>query len=108
FCSSDAYFALIEHLGIDVMELTGNHLNDWGLANTERTLALYEAAGLQLFGGGANLRQAAQPALFEHHGNRIAFVGCNSLGPVYAWATETAAGAMPCDGSLAGQIEQLR
>jgi poly-gamma-glutamate synthesis protein (capsule biosynthesis protein) len=108
FCSSDAYFALIQDLGADVIELTGNHLNDWGRENMVRTMEMYETAGMQTFGGGRNLAEAAQPALFEHNGNRIAFVGCNSFGPEFAWATENATGSMPCDGSLPGQISQLR
>jgi hypothetical protein len=33
FCSRDSYFELLTHLGIDLMELTGNHLNDWGADN---------------------------------------------------------------------------
>ncbi len=30
FCSRDPYFDLIKQVGIDVVELTGNHLNDYG------------------------------------------------------------------------------
>ena len=108
FCSRDSYFALIEDVGADVIELTGNHLNDWGGENTLRTIAMYEAAGMQTFGGGGNLAEAAQPALFEHNGNKIAFVGCNHFGPAFAWATETSPGSRPCDGSMLPQISQLR
>lgn len=108
FCSDDAYFALIQEMGVDVIELTGNHLNDWGQAHTLRTIEMYEAAGMLTFGGGRNLVEAGRPALFEHNGNKIAFVGCNSFGPAFAWATETSAGAMPCDGSLPEQIAGLR
>lgn len=108
FCARDTYLGLIEEIGADVLELTGNHLNDWGQANARRTVDLYQAAGLLTYGGGRSLDEAAQPALFEHNGNRIAFVGCNSFGPAYAWATATGPGAMPCDGSLPAQIAQLR
>lgn len=108
FCSSETYFALIEDLGADVIELTGNHQNDWGHDNFLYTIDMYEAAGLSTFGGGRQIQDAAQPALFEHHGNKIAFVGCNSFGPSYAWATETLPGSMPCDGSLPAQISQLK
>ena len=107
FCSRESYFALLESLEVDVVELTGNHLNDWGTAAFEQTLALYQAAGMVTYGGGANLDAARQPALFTHNGNRIAFVGCNILGPTYAWATASRGGSMPCDGSLPDQISQL-
>lgn len=107
FCSSDAYFALIEQLGIDVIELTGNHLNDYGRANVNRSMDMYEAAGMQTFGGGRTLAEAAQPALVAHNGNKIAFVGCNYFGPTYAWATELEGGSRPCDGALPGEIAAL-
>ncbi|NKQ35637.1 MAG: hypothetical protein HF973_08485 [Chloroflexi bacterium] len=108
FCSRDSYFALIEDVGADVIELTGNHLNDWGGENVLRSLEMYEAAGMATFGGGRNLAEAAQPALFEHNGNKIAFVGCNDFGPTFAWATEAGPGSRPCDGTMPTQIAQLR
>jgi len=108
FCSRDSYFALIEDVGADVIELTGNHLNDWGGENALRSLEMYEAAGMATFGGGRNLAEAAKPALFEHNGNKIAFVGCNSFGPAFAWATEAGPGSRPCDGTMIPQIIQLR
>jgi poly-gamma-glutamate synthesis protein (capsule biosynthesis protein) len=108
FCSDDRYFDLILDVGADVIELTGNHLNDWGRDNTLRTIEMIETAGLQTYGGGRDLATAAKPALFAHNGNRIAFVGCNSFGPQFAWATETSPGARPCDGSLPAEIAALR
>lgn len=108
FCSDDRYLDLILDIGTDVIDLTGNHLNDWGRDNTLRTIEMFETAGLQTYGGGRNLTEAAAPALFEHHGNRIAFVGCNSFGPQFAWATETSPGARPCDGALPAEIANLR
>ena len=107
FCSSDAYFALIEDLGIDVIELTGNHLNDYGRINVNHSMEMYDEAGMQTFGGGRHLAEAAEPAIFEHNGNKIAFVGCNDFGPTYAWATETEAGSRPCDGAMPAEITAL-
>jgi poly-gamma-glutamate synthesis protein (capsule biosynthesis protein) len=109
FCARDGYLALIESIGTDVVELTGNHVNDWGPSNLERTIDLYEAAGIKTFGGGRNLAQANEPALFEHHGNKVAFVGCNPVGPAFSWATEERAGSRPCDyQAFYEQIRQLR
>jgi hypothetical protein len=107
FCSRPQYFDLLTGLGVDVVELTGNHLNDYGADKLLYTLDLYEEAGIATFGGGRDLAHAAEPALFEHNGNRIAFVGCNPVGPAYAWATETRAGSRPCDDSFKAQIGQL-
>lgn len=108
FCSRDPYFELIEHLGIDVIELTGNHLNDYGRDPLSRTIDMYEAAGIQWFGGGRNLADAGRAAIFEHNGNRIAFVGCNPVGPANDWALVDAVGSRPCGDDLLEQIAQLR
>jgi hypothetical protein len=107
FCSGDNTFELIKYLGTDVVELTGNHLNDWGQENLARTMDMYAAEGMMTYGGGRNSAEATEPALFEHNGNKIAFVGCNSFGPAYAWAGAANSGARQCDGSMAEQIQQL-
>jgi poly-gamma-glutamate synthesis protein (capsule biosynthesis protein) len=108
FCSRDPYFELLTHLGVDVVELTGNHLNDYGRDPLSRTIDMYEAAGMQWFGGGRNLEDAGRAAIFEHNGNRIAFVGCNPVGPANDWALVDAAGSRPCGPDLTAQIAQLR
>ncbi len=108
FCSQDEYFALLEDLGADVIELTGNHLNDWGPESVLHTLELYEAANMSYFGGGRDLTDAAQPALFEHNGNKIAFVGCNPVGPNYAWAGSANPGSQPCGPEFERQIRELK
>ncbi|MBP6473352.1 MAG: CapA family protein [Chloroflexi bacterium] len=107
FCSRDNYFELMQFIGTDVVELTGNHLNDWGREYLLRTIDMYDAAGMATFGGGKDAADAAEPALFERNGNRIAFVGCNSFGPTYAWATADEPGARLCDDTMAAQIRQL-
>ncbi len=109
FCSDDRYFALLDALGTDVVELTGNHVNDWGADTFSETLTLYAEAGMATFGGGRDLAAAEQPATLIHHGNRIAFVGCNPVGPSYAWAGAFTAGSQPCDyAALYDQITALR
>lgn len=107
FCSREEYFELLTWLGIDVVELTGNHVNDWGTDALLYSLDLYEAAGMAIFGGGADAAAAQQPALFEHNGNRIAFVGCNPVGPAYAWAGEAKPGSRFCDETFTAQITEL-
>jgi hypothetical protein len=109
FCARDHYLELLQSIGANLVELTGNHVNDWGAHNLLHTIDLYEAAGMRIFGGGRDLAQASRPALFEHNGNRIAFVGCNPVGPTYAWANENRAGSRPCQyESIFAEISQLR
>lgn len=108
-CNRDEYFELMTWMGIDVAEMTGNHLNDWGTAALHHTFDMYEANGIGWFGGGRDLADAAQPLLIEHNGNQIAFVGCNPVGPEYGWASENRPGALPCGdySQLHAQIGQL-
>ena len=108
FCSRDPYFDLLKQLGIDVIELTGNHLNDWGREPLARSLDMYAAAGMQWYGGGRDLADATRPLIIDHNGNRIAFVGCNPVGPAGDWALADAAGSRPCGPDVAAQIAQLR
>lgn len=108
FCSRDSYFALLQDIGANLIELTGNHVNDWGPENLVRSIEMYEQAGMRTFGGGRTLVEAQQPATYDHNGNRIAFVGCNSFGPAFSWATESGAGSRPCDPDFAAQIGRLR
>jgi hypothetical protein len=97
FCAQPKTIELMTWLGVDVVELTGNHLNDWGKQNLSFTLDLYDEVGIQGYGGGRNLEEARQPLIIEHNGNKIAFVGCNPVGPFGVWATEDEPGALPCD-----------
>lgn len=109
FCSLPGHIALFEQVGVDLVELTGNHLLDWGEPAFLYTLDLYAARGWQTFGGGANLEASVQPVLVEHNGNRLAFLGCNAAGPPADWATAASGGAAPCsDPRLLEQVASLR
>jgi hypothetical protein len=96
FCSNPKYIKLLELVGTDVVELTGNHFQDYGSAATLQTLEMYKERQWPYYGGGANLEDSRKPALFVHNSNRIAFIGCNPIGPAFAWATEDQPGAAPC------------
>jgi Bacterial capsule synthesis protein PGA_cap len=109
FCSSPRYIALLEDIGTDVVELTGDHFADYGAEATLFTLDLYHQEGWPYYGGGANIEEARQPVLFEHNGNKIAFLGCNAKGGGYATASETVPGAGECDFDYMRQeVQRLR
>ena len=109
FCSDPRYIALLEDVGTDVVELTGNHLLDYGPQATLTTLDMYDQRGWLYFGGGRNLQDSLQPALVEDHGNKLAFIGCNYAGPPNDWATDTRPGSAPCDfDQLSVEIGSLR
>jgi hypothetical protein len=98
FCSDPKYIDLLTDIGTDVVEMTGNHFADYGWIAMEETISIYKAHDLPYFGGGLDLQDSFEPALFEVNGNRIAFLGCNMPdvdGPRVA--TGTRPGAAPCD-----------
>jgi len=97
FCSNKKYIALLEDVGTDIVELTGNHFQDYGSAATYTTLDMYDQEGWAYFGGGATLDVARSPKMIIHNGNKLAFIGCNPAGPQFAWATDYQPGAAPCD-----------
>ncbi len=100
FCSDPEYLDLLIDLGTDIVELTGNHNNDvravYKVDTVPYTLNLYRQNDMQWYAGGTNLANAMAPLKIEHNGNKLAFVGCNSYGPVMAWATEDSSGSAPC------------
>ncbi|MCL5071417.1 MAG: CapA family protein [Actinobacteria bacterium] len=97
FSSDPKYIDLLKYVGADVIELTGNHMNDYGPQWMIYTLEMYEKEGWQYFAGGRNLEEAYKPARFNINGNKIAFLGCNQFGPASYWATDKKAGAAPPD-----------
>ena len=97
FCSSPDYITILEAVGADVIELTGNHNLDWGEDPFIFSMDLYRRTGLKTYGGGLTPEEAAAPLLIEHHGNRIAFIGCNAIGPENVWVTDEHPGAARCD-----------
>ncbi len=97
FCANDDYLELLEYIGLDVVELTGNHVNDYGPGALHHTLELYDEAGMAYFGGGNTPEEARAAWITEHNGNTIAFIGCNLPGPFKAWVSDERPGAAPCD-----------
>jgi len=109
FCSDPRYIELLEFVGTDLVELTGDHFGDWGPQAMLDTLALYQERGWPYYGGGANLSDARKPVKIKHNGNWIAFVGCNAKGGGYATAAPGYPGAAACDFDfLTSQIRSLR
>lgn len=97
FCSDPAYIALLDEVGTDIVELTGDHFGDWGPDAMRFTLELYESRGWPYYGGGYDREDARQARLLELNGNRLAFIGCNAKGGGYATAGAAQPGAVACD-----------
>jgi hypothetical protein len=104
-CSRPSYIELLEYIDVDVVELTGNHLVDWGEDAMLLSLQMYDDRAIPYFGGGADLARARQPLTLTAGIHTFAFAGCNCnpLGPPQQWATEDSPGAAPCDANMVGE-----
>jgi len=109
FCSDPKYIELLEYVGTDVVELTGNHFQDWGKAATLHTIEMYRERNWPYYGGGADLADAQKAALVERGGMKFAFIGCNPAGPVFAWARDDGwPGAAPCGWDWPGRDKKQK
>jgi len=95
FCSDPDYMELLRFVDVDVIELTGNHMNDYGHEWMLYTLEMYEEEGWPYFGGGRNLDECYRPAVLESKGHKFAFLGLNWFGPQSTYATEDSPGCAP-------------
>jgi Bacterial capsule synthesis protein PGA_cap len=114
FCSRPAYIGLLEELGTDIIELSGDHFADHGPEAMLLTLGMYAERGWQVYGGGENEDRAREPVLIDHNGNQIAMLGCNIGCKIKteinckALAQADQPGAATCDFDwLDGEIKRL-
>jgi len=96
FCARDQYMESITASGVDIVELTGNHNNDYGSANNGRSIEMYKALGMDYFGGGLNNEDASKILYKEIDGTKIAFIGYNWYDTTYksgaiAWSDKPGA-----------------
>jgi hypothetical protein len=109
FCSDPGYIALLEDVGVDIVELTGNHEMDYGAAALLTTLNMYDQRGWLYYAGGRDLAEAEKAAKVTNNGNKLAFLGCNPVGPASDWATVSRPGSAPCDyPEMEADVAQLR
>lgn len=97
FCTQPDMIEVLDEIGINVVEMTGNHIKDYLDENLLYTLKMYEERGWDYYAAGINDEAARKPILVEHNGNKIAFIGCNAVGPSSVWANEARPGAAECD-----------
>ncbi len=76
-CSPPAMYETITAIGTDIVELTGNHNNDWGTADNIATIEKYHTDGIRTFGGGINETEAKIPLQISEKGTDITLIGIN-------------------------------
>jgi poly-gamma-glutamate synthesis protein (capsule biosynthesis protein) len=107
-CSRPNYMDLLLDVGMDVVELTGDHFNNRGIAAMRSTLQMYRDAGIPYYGGGENIADSVKPIFMERNGNRFMFIGCN-MKQNYPHAGTFEPGAAPCDFNyMTGEIAKAR
>ncbi len=74
------------------VSLANNHSGDWGKSGFSGELELLREAQLPWFGGGSNSREARQPLILTHNGQRIALLGYNGFPPRSFAATSSEPG----------------
>ena len=105
-CMKPEHAKLFELLDVDVVDLTGNHINDFRFEPLRHTLDVFERMGIAVVGGGRTLEEARQPLILNHNGSRIGWIACNWIGPNFALASDNPSssyglrpGAASCDPS---------
>jgi poly-gamma-glutamate synthesis protein (capsule biosynthesis protein) len=105
FCSRPRYMGLLTDIGMDVVELSGDHFADYREQAMVETLDIYDRHKIPYYGGGRNIDDGRKPLLMEVNGNKIMFIGCNYK-TIYASATDSVPGSVPCDFDY--MTEQIR
>ena len=70
-CSDSRFMDALTAIGLDIVELTGNHNIDCGDSAAERTIDTYVANGIKIVGGGKTARDAAVPLEIDEKGTGI-------------------------------------
>ena len=96
FCSRPEYIETLKESGVDIVELTGNHNNDFGAQYSADSIELYKSLGMRYFGGGLDEKDASEILYEELKGSTVAFIGYNYYDTIHrslALAGESRAGA---------------
>jgi poly-gamma-glutamate capsule biosynthesis protein CapA/YwtB (metallophosphatase superfamily) len=92
FCSNPKAIAVLKAIGVDLIELTGNHNNDFGSRYNTQTIETYKEEGWGYFGGGLDSEDASDPYIAEIDGTKIAFLGYNYYDSVVSGNSNPLAG----------------
>jgi poly-gamma-glutamate capsule biosynthesis protein CapA/YwtB (metallophosphatase superfamily) len=77
FCSPSEFIETLKASGVDLVEITGNHNNDFGATNNSNTINLYKSLGWGVVGGGLDEQQAKAPYLYQNKNTSITYLAYN-------------------------------
>lgn len=76
-CSKPAMLDVLTSIGLDIVELTGNHNQDCGDADAIATIEQYQNLGIQTVGGGISAVAAAIPLEIDEQDTHITMLAYN-------------------------------
>lgn len=76
-CSDPKFMDTLKAIGLDIVELTGNHNQDCGNEAAEETIDMYAENDIKIVGGGKTASEAAKPLEINQKGNGITFLAYN-------------------------------
>ncbi|MDO4746937.1 MAG: CapA family protein [Candidatus Saccharibacteria bacterium] len=76
-CSDPRFMDTLKAIGLDIVELTGNHNVDCGATSALETIDTYTENGILMVGGGKNADEAAKPLQLDKKGSDITFLAYN-------------------------------
>lgn len=76
-CSKPKMIEALTAIGLDIVELTGNHNVDCGVEAARGTVDKYDELGIKTVGGGRNAEEAAVPLEIAQKGTNITMLGYN-------------------------------
>ena len=76
-CSNPAFVNTLTAIGLDIVELTGNHNRDCGYEAATATIDKYDELGIKTVGGGRNASEAAIPLEISEKGTNITMLAYN-------------------------------
>ena len=76
-CSDKRFIDTLTAIGLDIVELTGNHNQDCGWVAAEETIDTYRENGISIVGGGKTATEAAVPLEIDKKDNKITMLAFN-------------------------------
>ena len=76
-CSDTRFIDTLTAIGLDIVELTGNHNQDCGNEAALNSIDIYEQNNIKMVGGGRNAEEAAKPLNIAEKGTNITFLAYN-------------------------------
>jgi len=80
FSSDSSAVGALKQIGVDVVDIGNNHLYDLLESGLQSTISALDNETMNHFGGGINETDAWAPSIMTVKGQKIAFIGCTTIG----------------------------